>query len=74
MKRADHTVSIVDEVRRVRVNEARAALSQGDRYMRLHPASTGSPVIQQLRHALQNLLTEIEHPTTTPTATGVKKK
>lgn len=51
---------IDDKIRATRIAAARTAITQGERFEGLYPASTGAPVVRNMRLALQNLLVEIE--------------
>lgn len=51
---------IADKVLATRKAAARSAIAQGERFEGLFPASTGAPVVRNLREALLNLLIEIE--------------
>lgn len=55
-----YTESIEDKVRSTRINAAKAAITQGERFEGLYPASTGAPVVRNMRLALETLLKEIE--------------
>ena len=55
-----YTKSIADKVLATRKSAAKDAIQRGERFESMFPASTGAPVVRNLREALQNLLIEIE--------------
>ena len=48
-----------DEIRRMRLTEARTMAARADRYLGTYPGTTASALVRDLREALKNLMEEV---------------
>jgi len=48
-----------DEIRRMRLTEARTMFARADRYLSTYPGTTASALVRDMREALKNLIEEV---------------